>query len=135
MFKKKKNLSSRSKTAMKITLIHPAMQITNPQSLILSIGSMLILMILMLMWRHVQRLLKLMMMVVIRHIWRRRVMLRWHHVMWHYHRRCWILHRNPLLWYRHRCRWLLSLLLVRCLGRRWWIWTVVLLHLNQSTVD
>jgi hypothetical protein len=74
------------------------------------------------------------MVVMIRYIRRRRVMLRWHHMMWHYHSR-WILHRNPLLWYRNRLRCLLPLFVrLRLVLLRRWIRTVWLLHRYKSTV-
>lgn len=116
------DLSSGSETAMEIILIHPMMQITDPDGLILSTGSLMC----------VRRVLLLVLMI--RNVRRRRrrcIMLRRQHMMLHYHSRRGVLHRHPLLWQWKwlRRRWRLLLPLLVLLLRWLRIGAVCWLHL------
>lgn len=104
---------------MEVILVHPMLQIADPNRLVLAGGSLV--------WLLVLRAVKLMRRRVLT-VWnivgrrRRHVMLRRHHRMLHYHRRRRILHRHPPL-----RRWLLRGLFVRllillCLMRRLLLW-------------
>jgi len=80
---------------MEIVLVHPVMQIADPDGFVLAAGSVLMLLV-----RDVRR---RVLVVMERHVRRRRVVLRRQHVVRHYHGR-WILQREPLLRPRHRRR-------------------------------
>jgi len=91
-------LAGGGETAVKIVLVHPVMQIADPDGFVLAAGSVLVLRVLV---RDVRR--RRVLVVVERHIRRRRVVLRRQHVVRHYHGGR-ILHRKPLLRPRHRRR-------------------------------